>query len=117
MPTFPPDPLREIGIKCGAFLFRRDIQFKSGHLILAHCAYRYDPRAVGAAESRMDSFHRCAAGLSNPGILQDPSGFFMISSGGCQGPDPPGNHEITARPPDFGILKTVTSGGGGVDVP
>ena len=33
------------------------------------------------------------------------------SSGGCQDPDPPENPEISDIPPDFGLLKTVTSGG------
>ena len=35
-------------------------------------------------------------GLSNPGILQDLSGFFRISSGGRQGTGPPEYHEINA---------------------
>ena len=35
----------------------------------------------------------CVAGLSNPGIFQYLSGFFSISPGGRQGPDPPENPE------------------------
>ena len=36
------------------------MQFKSARLILAHCAFRYDPSAADPASNRMDSVHRCA---------------------------------------------------------
>ena len=41
----------------------------------------------------------------------DFSGPVVISSGGRRRLDSPGDPEISDIPPDFGLLKTVTSGG------